>query len=44
MSPPLPEGLAGVIVAGCPKDQVDRFERGMLVSLCADNRLVKDRE
>jgi hypothetical protein len=33
--------LAGVIFAGCPKEQVDRFERGLAYSLASDNRLVK---
>ncbi len=36
--------LAGAIFAGCSKEQVDRFERGMAVSLTADNRIVKTRE
>jgi hypothetical protein len=33
--------LAGVIFAGCSKEQVDRFERGMVFSLTSDNRMVK---
>jgi hypothetical protein len=33
--------LAGAIFAGCSKEQVDRFERGMVFSLMSDNRLVK---
>lgn len=33
--------LAGAIFAGCWKEQIDRFERGMVVSLTSDNRLVK---
>jgi hypothetical protein len=33
--------LAGVIFAGCSKEQVDRFERGLAFSRIADNRMVK---
>ena len=33
--------LAGAIFAGCSREQVDRFERGLVVSLTSDNRLVK---
>jgi hypothetical protein len=33
--------LAGAIFAGCSKEQVDRFERGMVFSLMSDNRLAK---
>jgi hypothetical protein len=33
--------LAGVIFAGCPKEQVDRFERGLAVSLTTNNPIVK---
>ena len=30
--------LAGAIFAGCSKEEVDRFKRGLAVSLSADNR------
>ena len=33
--------LAGVIFAGCPTEEVDRFERGLQVSLASDRRLAK---
>jgi hypothetical protein len=34
--------LAGAIFAGCPKEQVDRFERGLLFALTANNQIVKE--
>ena len=33
--------LAGLVLAGCPKDQVDRFERGLVFSLSCDTGLTR---
>lgn len=34
--------LYGAIAAGCPKEQIDKFERGLTFALASHPRLVKD--